>query len=222
MSALAVVSLVFGLISPVCVAHPFFMVIPLVGAATAIVAIQRIAASEGALAGRWAAIAGLALCVTSALATMSYGGVTRILRTNQAKAFAQNWLDLLAAGKTEQAFRLTVDSIRRPAAATPHEPEPKTDPFDEFTKNALIQSITAAGADARVQYVETVDYQPIGRRQYFVTQQFTVTPAATANRGLIEVLLTLQRSSVEGETQMRWLVGSYEAPGATADTPPSG
>jgi hypothetical protein len=221
LSALAVLSLVFGLASPVCAAHPFFMVIPLVGAAIAIAALQRIAASDGALAGRWAATAGLVLCVVSAVGTISYDQVTRILRTNQAKDFASEWLHSLAAGNTEQAFRLTTDSVRRPPPPGPHEPVPQSNPFDEFKKNALIQSIAGAGDGARIQFVETLDYQPAGRRQYIVVQHFKVTPAAVSNKEPVDVMLTLQRSTLDGETRMRWLVRSYQEPNASTNALPA-
>src|SRR5688572_8269686 len=66
MSGLAIVSLLLGLLAPVCFAAPVFLAIPLFGTALSLFALRRIAASEGALAGKWAATAGLALCVVSA------------------------------------------------------------------------------------------------------------------------------------------------------------
>jgi hypothetical protein len=145
-----------------------------------------------------------------------------MLRTDQARDFALEWLDLLAAGKTEVAFRLTVASVRRPPPPMPNEPVPTISPLEEFEKNELVQSIAAAGEGAKIEFLETANYQPAGRRQYFLTQRFTVTPDGDDKKVPIDVTLTLQRSSLDSESPMRWLVRSYERPGAVPDSPPAG
>src|SRR4051794_40807962 len=79
-SALALVSLVFGLLSPLSFGMPLLIVIPLFGIGVSIVALRRIAASEGALTGSWAAIVGLFLCIAFALAPFSRDAVVRWTR----------------------------------------------------------------------------------------------------------------------------------------------
>src|SRR5262245_45308902 len=68
LSVLALVSLVIGLASPLAFAAPLALAIPIIGIAVALVALHRISRSEGLLAGRWAAITGLALSVASIVA----------------------------------------------------------------------------------------------------------------------------------------------------------
>jgi hypothetical protein len=217
MSGLAIVSLLFGLLSPVCFAAPVFLAIPLFGMALSVFALRRIADSEGALAGRWAAATGLALCVASAAATLSHAQVTRFLHARQAKQLGLEWIRLLVAGKTEEAFSLTVQSTRQAS------PEPMANlmgggstepPYERFVKNPLVQALTSAGEDADVQFFGTLEYEPMPRHECVVQQQFNVTPSSTSASGAtnppVEAALNLQFSKFSGESHLRWLVLGYD------------
>ena len=137
LSVLAVISLVIGLASPLCFGAPLLMIIPVIGIGVSILALRQIDASDGALAGRWAAVLGLVLSVVflAAPAARAYG--IRMLRTSQAKNFAQQWLSDLVEGKTDYAFRLTSDSIKPPAPPEPGEATPKLNAFDHLQGAAL-------------------------------------------------------------------------------------
>jgi len=219
-SALAIVSLLFGLASPLCFAWPLLMAIPLFGAAISIIALRRIDASDGALAGRWAATIGLVLCVVSGTAAVSRDLVTRYIRTQQADELAREWIELLLAGDTEEAFRLTVAGNRRePPAPEPGIPAPTQTPFEQFREQPIISELATAGADAEIQPAEVLAYEPQPRRQFIVQQKFLVAPrhAAGTHRHPIEAIVTLQRSQLIGDRQPRWLVLSYEAPQAAGE-----
>jgi hypothetical protein len=218
-SALAIVSLMFGLASPLCFAWPLLMAIPLIGAVISIIALVRIDASEGALAGRWAATAGLALCVVSGTAAVSRDLVTRYVRTRQAEELAREWIELLLAGNTEDAFRLTVAGNRRQSPMPePGMPPPTATPYELFLDDPVVSALVAAGTDSKIRSVKVLAYDPQPHRQYFVQQKFLIAPPASADAARqppIEVVLTLQRSQLGGERQPRWLVVSHEAPQAT-------
>jgi hypothetical protein len=220
-SALAIVGLVFGLMSPLCFASPLFMAIPLFGVAISVLALRRIAASDGALVGRWAAIAGLVLAVLSASAAISREQIISTIRTRQAAALGRDWLELLLQGDTEKAFRLTVAGNRRsPQPPEPMAPAPTKTPYDEFLEHPIIPQLAAAGANSQVRYLETLSFEPQARRQFLITQRFVVTPDQTAADGHahpIEVSLTLQRSQLATERQSRWLVANYNSPQSAAE-----
>jgi hypothetical protein len=218
LSALAIVSLLFGLAAPVSFVAPVFLAIPLFGTALSLVALRRIAASDGALAGKWAAATGLALCVASAAATISHAQATRFLHTRQAKQLGHQWVQLLVSGNTAEAFSLTVQSTRQ----EPPEPPvnfpgggPSEPPYDQFIKHPLIQALTSAGSGANVQFSETLEYAPQPNHQCIVQQQFDVTPSSTSAAGSqsnvtpVEAVVTLQLSRFPGESRLRWLVLSY-------------
>lgn len=215
LSALAIIGLLFGLASPLCFVAPVFLAIPLFGAALSILAMRRIAASDGVLAGRWAAAAGLVLCIASIMALVSHHLAMRQLRSRQAEEFGRKWIALNVSGKSEPAFRLTVEGSRRPMPFEPGTPAPETNPYDEFLKQPMIRSLAAAGTDSEIEFAGTLDYTPQPRGQFVIQQRFLVTPASTATPSNprtdpLEVVLRLQRSQLMGERQSRWLVATYE------------
>jgi hypothetical protein len=217
LSALAIVGLLFGLASPLCYAWPLLMGIPLFGAALCIIAMKRIDASDGALAGRWAAVAGLMLCVASGAASISYDLVTRSIRTHQAAEFGREWIGMLLEGQGEEAFRLTVAGNRREAPPEPGVPPPEKTPLEEFLEHPIVTELKAAGASSHIRLGPTVAYEQQPARQFIVQKKILIEPeeSTSSNHGHdIEALLTLQRSKLVGERLPRWLVAGHELPDA--------
>jgi hypothetical protein len=216
LSGLAIVGVICGLAAPLCFLFPLLTAIPLFGTAISLLALRRIDASEGALVGRWAAVAGLALCIASAVATVSYAQVTRFLHVRQAESFARHWIGLLSSGQLDQAFKLTSAGNRPLAPPSPGEPTPPKSPFEEFTQNPLIQQLSSIDRDSDVRLVETMLYQQQPGHQCIVRQRFAIASAANdtaehpPSSEPLEAVLTLQRSRLAGETQLRWLVVAYE------------
>jgi hypothetical protein len=213
-SALAIISLLLGLGSPLCLVSRVFLIIAVLGAVVSIIALARIAGSGGALAGRWAAVVGLAMCVAFGVAEVSRGAITRYLRTSEAEHVARDWLATLASGNVEQAFLLTVDGQRPPSMESALEPK-ATPPLDEFKSLDVIKSIVAAGKDAGIDLKGTENYERVTWRQFIVRQRFHITPSSTsaeATRDGFDVDITTQRSHFQRETKSRWLVWKYENP----------
>ncbi len=220
LSALAIVGLLFGLASPLCFAAPLFLAIPLFGAAVSLVALRRIAASDGALAGQWAAAGGLMLCVAVGVAAISRDWTTRYLRSRQAASFGRDWIALLVAGHTEPAFRLTIDGARPAPPPEPGTPAPTRNPYDAFLDHPQVKALQAAAADSAIRLDETLGYNAQPRGQFYVRQRFRIMPTAATQDDLprrsepVAVILGLQRSRFSGERQSRWLVSSVEDPQA--------
>jgi hypothetical protein len=213
-SALAIVSLVIGLISPLCVLSPPFLVLALCGAAISLIALRRIALSDGRLAGRWAATMGLALCIASGVCAVTRNATVRYIRSGQAEEFAQNWLATLISNDTDRAFKLTMEGARPLPPAEPGMPPPETTPYEEFLKNDLVKSLLAAGKDAKIEFVETLDFTRQSQHDFFVLQRFRITPrsesAEAGAGGPIEVNLSVQRSRFRGGSSFHWLITRYE------------
>src|SRR5689334_11203022 len=147
LSVLAIISLVFGLAAPLAFGMPLLVAIPLFGIAISILALHRIAASDGALTGSWMAVAGLFLCVACAVAPFTRDFIFRSIRIHEAQSLAQKWFELIVAGHPDQAFRLTVDGNRPPPApatpatpGVPGEPPPKTDYYQTFLSSPIIKA----------------------------------------------------------------------------------
>jgi hypothetical protein len=223
LSALAIVALIFGLAAPLCFWAPLLMAIPVVGAALSIIALRRIAGSDGALTGQGAAFTALALCLASAAASISYDRVTRHLRSNQAEVVARQWIELLITGRRQAAFDLTVDAARPPAPPAPGEPAPKETPIEAFTKSPIVQTLIAAGPDSTVRFERMSSYRSLSPGQVVVEQEYWIDPSATTNSrpaGPVRVVLALQRSRLAGERDMHWLVASFRDANAQAEPEP--
>jgi hypothetical protein len=220
LSVLAIISLLIGLASPLCLLTPVFLMLPLFGAAISLLALRRIAVSEGRLAGRWAATIGLALCVASGASAVSRDAVVRYVRTSRAEEFGRGWLAKLVAKETEQAFKMTVDGTRPQAPPEPGMPAPESTPYEQFMDNPFVKAVLAAGKNATVESWETQEYAAQSQKDYYVRQRFRVTPQGDSGKAgatnAIEAILTLQRSRFRGESNSRWLVAAFQL----ADEPP--
>jgi hypothetical protein len=201
--------------------------IPLFGTAICVAALRKIAESDGTLAGRWAAAVGLALCVTSGAAALSHAQFTRYLYTEQSKRLGLQWVDLVRSGQWEEAFKLTVASVRPAAPPEPGAP-PTTgeSPFDKFVNSPLVRKLAAAGADSEVRFAGTLSFERRPYRQCAVRQQFNVvsrapTQTAQGSNAPVNVALTLSRSRLPGESQLQWLISAYDDADVPTDSTPN-
>jgi hypothetical protein len=221
-SVLAIIALLFGLASPLCFVGGLLFGIPLIGIAVSALAIRRIDTSEGILAGRWAAVAGLALCIVSLASSFSRNTVGAHLRASQAEAFARDWLGLLAADRTEEAFRLTLEGAQpRPQVPEPGVPAPDKSPYQLFLERPVIRAIQAAGTGATIRLDETLSSRRLGSFHVIVEQEYSVVPAPSgdAQATSVEIILTLQRARLTSEAGSRWLVSSYAPPSPSPQSP---
>jgi hypothetical protein len=223
-SALALVSLVLGMASPLSLVAPLLWAIPLVGAALAIMTIRRIASSDGALVGRLAAVIGLALCVGSLAAAASRSIVTEQVLSRQAREFATEWLGVLQSGDTQTAFGYTAASMRGPAPppppGAPAEPEPKRDPLADFRDHPLVRYMTSVGKDAEVKFDRQVGNGPETAGDARLTEDFSVTPVKGSSAPAVTVHVALQRSQPTSLSPGKWLISDYSGdnlPGASTN-----
>jgi hypothetical protein len=220
-SVLAILCLVFGVLSPLALIGLLLIALPLFGIALGFLALRHIAVSENALTGRWAAILGIGLCVAGAVAPFSRDIIQTRLRSHQAEVFARNWLKMVAAGEMDRAFRMTYDGTHRAPLPDPGAPAPKTTPYEDFLNRPIIKAIRAAGKNAEVRLVGTLDYQSSSYRLVVLRQQFVVLgdsdTSSSAAKKPLEVIVTIQRAQLRGESMSRWLIGRCDD-AATAST----
>ncbi len=224
LSVLAIISLIMGLAAPLAIAAPFLLAIPLLGILVSLIALRRIAVSDGVLAGGWAATIGLALCIASAILPISHDMIQRAIRVHQAEAFGRDWVGLVTSGNLKQAFGLTIDAGRAQPPAEPNAP-PKPAPYDDFLNQPAIKALHAAGENAKIEVRDTIDFQAQTYRNVMVRQLYVVTPASAASAGAagqaIEVIVSVQRATNSRESMSRWLVASCVFPKpADASTKP--
>jgi hypothetical protein len=220
LSVLAIVSLVLGLASPLCFGAVLLMVIPLAGIATSILALRRIYTSDGALAGAWAAVAGLVLSSMFLVAPFTRVYVLRVVRTRQAQEFARSWIDTVRAGDTEHAFRLTIDSTRGSMPPEPGQPPPKETPYDRFVAQPIVKALVAAGPDSTVNFVTTTSYDARSFNHVYVQQRYDIVPPTTKNNAAtVHLQVMVQRAKLPSEGRSRWMIWSFDD--AYKPTPPT-
>lgn len=105
-SLAAVLALVFGCASALALIHPFLWVIPAVAVVIAIVALRGIAREGANLTGRGLALTGMVLALF-----FGTWAPTRIITRQahlyrQARPYADQWLELMRAGKILEAHQL--------------------------------------------------------------------------------------------------------------------
>jgi hypothetical protein len=159
-SALAVVALAIGLLSPLAFTHPLLWSLPIVGVALALAAFVRIGRSEGLLIGRKAAIIGLAISLFSGLGAVTQATTRQLWLAARAERLTERFLELLREGKTYEAHQL----FARPQFRLPpgsdyeklygEEPTMMED-HQSFLKREVIADLLALGDRAELEHQRT-------------------------------------------------------------------
>jgi hypothetical protein len=200
LSVLAVVALIAGLLAPLALVAPLLLAIPLFGIGAAAIALRQISASDGAMTGRAAALAGLALSIAMIGAVFTRTELSRTLLAGQSRVAGAEWFERLQAGDAEGAFRLTRESLR--PTPPPDDPASAPKPYDLFRAQPVVDFLLAHGDHVQVRYdgvVEPVDgsFDP-----YQVVQQYTLEDPHRGEPIVVE--LVLQRTKLANE--LRWMV----------------
>jgi hypothetical protein len=156
MSAAAVVGLGLGVLAPLCLLTPLLWPLPLAGIAVCALALARIARSGGELLGRKAAAVGLWLAVGCLAAAATDAYLYRRLLFAEARAYAQQWFDYLAADQPQKAFAMTVAPGLRPPLAFDEAvwefyrtgPRWRAD-LESYVGDRLVRTLLALGPNAR-------------------------------------------------------------------------
>ena len=211
-SGLAIFSFLLGLASPLVFTAPLLIAIPGLGIAISLLALAKIAASDGRLFGRKAALVGLALAIASACAVPMKKQVTTWLLSRQARPTALMWFDHLRHGQPETAFYLTT-AFQRPAR-NPPVPSPfgssKESPIDQFKASPVVAKLIDWGDQAKVQFDKTVATEQLPHDRKLVILQFTVQ--GPTGSGSLPVALTMEKRGV-AQTDAGWRVDHFQEAG---------
>lgn len=220
LSVMALISLLIGIASFLSLFSNLFLILPLCGIVLSLLAMRRIATSSALLAGRGAALLGLALCVAFGVAALSRAGVIRHFRSGEAEQYARKWLEEITANNSDQAFKMTLAGVRPLPPPEPGMPSPTTTPYQNFMADALIKKLAAVGANARIELLKTLEYRSPARREYVVRQLYRITPhdaSDPATSDAVEADLTIQHSHFPGQKERHWLIVKFEPPATTTN-----
>lgn len=212
-SVMALVSLLLGITAPLCVMAPLLFVLPIAGIVLALLALRNIATSDGTLIGRTAALIGLALSIASICMTVARAKVSEEMLSQQARATAMEWIELLQAGNTDEAFEMTSARRKSPPPPSPLNAEssqPASKPIDEFRANPVMHFLVQHAQDADVHYVGDTAFEPGIRGAAMIAQEYDVAASQEPDgKSPTRIQLALERVRGPAGTPWQWLVSNY-------------
>jgi hypothetical protein len=178
-SSLAVAGLLAGLLSPLAMFTGLLWPMPLAAVAISGLALRRIALRWPELAGRPAAVIGLILGVAFCFAAPVDDFVYHYCLRQQARQFADIWIDAVRQGEIYKAHHLMVNADRR----IPLESElvnfyrknlSSRRLLKQFADQPAIRTLFALGQAADIRFYETAsegheDFSDVVRQTYAVT-----------------------------------------------------
>jgi len=219
---LAIIAALLGITAPLVLFNSLLCVLPIIGGATAVIALTRIA-RDPARTGRAAALAGLALATFFlALALARYGSEQWLLG-RQSRPVADQFMESLRARSPEQAVLLQ---------AAPDDRPPVDDGLWSFIRNDVemrqkleklvarpeIRMLLALGDKADVRFYKT-NAASAGKAIALVDNWYTVTFTDTDDKKKTILFgVFLERRPVMNSELNPWRVRDFTTQFDTADT----
>ena len=177
-SVLAVAAIIVSLPSPLALVASPLVIIPAAGLFLALLALRQIATSGGVTVGRSLALTALALSVCFGTAAVSAGYIQTRLLAQQARPWAQVYIDLIRDGQLAAAYELGLPPQQRQPLDADLDTfyaaeQPRIDALNDFQSHAFTRILTDLSKDDRVEFVRLVDRRERGTRQY-ITLQYRV------------------------------------------------
>jgi hypothetical protein len=216
-SGAAVVALILGILSPAAFVDPVVWGIPIAGALTGAFALFRIRRNPTTLVGRKAALVGLWLSVCFAIAAPTERFYYRYCIRAEAKQYAALWFELLADGRPERAFQLTVDPKNRQPLDDRLDEHYRKDPKQrkmlaqmvapapKGEKPSAVRTLLALGKSAETRYVDTVS-QISEEGMEILQLRYAVTYADESGQKKTFLLLVALVRRAVGDAPATWTI----------------
>ena len=221
-SQAAVVALLLGLASFFAIGNLLWLILPALAIFAAAVALVSIARSDGSVSGRWVALAGLALALLFASTAISRS-VSRAWHVrSEARAIADNWLDLVRHGKLQSAHQWHLPAQERQRASTSlaqfYEQNPTAqEKFDNFFLTAPLSQIVAAPPAASLRYERVAEQLSLDKNDR-VALVYVLETSGQADEKTIEFVIVVERTT-EIDAAAQWQIAAVVEPQDEALTP---
>lgn len=216
-SAMAVVALVVGLLSPLVFVSPLLLVIPLAAVGAGILALRQVRLSGGGLTGAGLARAGIVLAIVCGGASLTSGWVCDQIFCRQAGAVAERWLSALSTDNPSEAVGLltpeAVASKLKPTGIS----AAIARTFDNelvaavLRQDPLAQALTQLSADGEAHFSRlsaAVVPGPVGPRVVMSLAASCVT--ATGNKAAPTSISMILIRLTDASGEARWRVDSWQ------------
>jgi hypothetical protein len=222
LSSLAVAGLLAGLLSPLAMFAVALWLVPLAAVLLSAFALRRIATRWPALIGRPAALAGLMLGAAFLVAAPVDNVVYRYYLRQQARQFAEIWIDAVRHGQVYKAHQLMIDpnhrvTLENNLADFYRKNETQRHRLKLFVDEPTMRTLFALGPDARIRFYETA--AEVHRDVFDMIQQiYAVTyPDVQQQPRSFFITLLMQRSVDANSGRADWTLirvdGGVRPPG---------
>lgn len=215
-SGWAVAALLLGLAAGLALVHPLLLCVPIAGIAVAMIALRRIERSPVKLVGRKAALVGLAFSVIYGVAAPVRLKSREHWLSTRAERLADDFLDDVRSGRTDEAFALCLRSVEKLPAHDPRakpgdkaDEEPQ-DPRKVFFSEQPVAKLVALGARAERTRLHTEVLSTEGPRQPIVVV-YEVRDGRSSDAAPTEVLFYIEEI-LDGEGVERWWISRVSVP----------
>lgn len=217
-SPLAVVALILGVLSVLSFASPYFVVLPVLAATSAVLADRKIQRMPDILTGRGLAQAGLGLGLVFGLTSVAVSSVQGVLRINQAKTFARKYEAVLRKVSLDEilwygqppAIRVQY-TPEQFAQATGKDPtsarmaDEKNAPYKLFLK-----ALAVPGAAVHFREIETHGEDGL---ELFAAAQYEIhSPNAAPPEPKEQFAVAVMKATRTGKGRYEWWVEDFRFP----------
>lgn len=209
----AFLGLITGLAAPLALLHPVLWSVPLLAAAVCSFALYRLAVSEP-MAGRAAAIVGLALAVLFGVWAPVRMLAFEMLLRRDAERFAQVWFTFLSQQEPHKAYQLTLEPAERSPLDETLWNSYRTrtlqrQGLENFVQLPLVRTLMALGDKAVVRRF-AVESSRSAKDYSHVTDVYAVSFDDQGRRKTFFVRLQLVRNTSAGAGPLEWRINSSE------------
>ncbi|MEM6330586.1 MAG: hypothetical protein AAF790_10095 [Planctomycetota bacterium] len=182
-SGAAIAGVLLGLLSPAALIAPVLVVVPLAAAAVCLAALRSIRANREVLTGQPAAVIGLALAVASLSAVAARDYAYKRLIAEQGRPTAELWIELVASGRLDESFFLTIPAGQRLegqgllASGEGEEGVAVRRNRREYGQRGVIRALEGLGPGAVARCVGPIELRRLGPKRLQAAQTFIVEPA---------------------------------------------
>jgi hypothetical protein len=211
-SVTAVLALILGVASILALVHPLLWVVPPVAVVVALIAIRAIDAPDSNLTGRSLALVGLAIALVFGLWAPSRAITRQAKLFSQARVYADEWFELVRAGKLHEAHQLTLAPIERqkPGASleAAYSASANLEKMnkDFWNDTPLMRDISSLKDQARYEYAGGEGISP----KEFVTEHialnYVMRYTESGNEFAVPIRIALDRSATAEQNKYTWRI----------------
>ena len=194
--------------------HPVLWLLPVLGVLLSAVGLYRVAASQGEMIGRRAAVIGLWLSVVWLAAGPTDWASYRWALRREARQFAQYWFQFLAENRPREAHQLTQLPKRRAPlddhlAQRYQEGTRWAEQLQNFVTDRLVSTLLQHGTSAQVEYVDSplVQHQ---ERYDLVTLRYAVRYPDGPQQQTAYAVLYLHRVYLDDGRRANWQIARWD------------